>query len=287
MTARVLPHSVDVAWLAAELARKPSDLVLVDVRWKLGAPGAGAAAYAAGHLPGAFFADVDRDLAAPPSPALGRHPLPSAKAFQAFAEAAGIGDATRVVAYDDQGGATAARLWFLLRYFGHDTGAVLDGGVQAWVAAGHPLSKAASTPARATFYAVAHPELLASADETAALARDPAALVVDARAPERYRGEVEPIDARPGHIPGTRSLPFAGNLADGRLLAVDALKARLVAAGLADKPTVAYCGSGVTACHDLWAAAVAGVPVPRLYAGSWSQWAADANRPVSSGAEPG
>ncbi len=286
MTSRPIPDLVSVDWLRTHAA--DPDLALVDVRWKLGVPGAGAQAYAAGHLPGAVFANLDRDLAGPPGPA-GRHPLPSAERFRAFAEAAGLSDGTRVVAYDDQGGATAARLWFLLRYFGHETGAVLDGGLPAWIAAGGPLSTETPAPRRGTFTAVPRLALIASRAEVARLAGMPSraeAVLLDARASERYRGEVEPVDPKAGHIPGALNAPFADNLAAGRFLAPAALKARYVALGLEAQPAVAYCGSGVTACHALLAAAVAGLPIPRLYPGSWSEWSADPEAPVARGETP-
>jgi thiosulfate/3-mercaptopyruvate sulfurtransferase len=283
---RSLPHLVSVDWLRAEVARSPAhphgDLAIVDVRWKLGEPGYGAKAYAEGHLPGAVFADLDRHLTATPGRA-GRHPLPTAEVFRAFVEGAGISDGTRVVAYDDQGGAIAARLWFLLRYFGHETGAVLDGGLPAWTASGGALSTEVPVPARGSFTPLVRPELIAQREEVATLS---GALLLDARAPERYRGDVEPIDPKAGHIPGAVNVPFAGNLAASRFLAPEPLKARYAALGLETRPAIAYCGSGVTACHTLLAAAVAGLPIPRLYPGSWSEWSADPEATVARGDAP-
>jgi thiosulfate/3-mercaptopyruvate sulfurtransferase len=236
--------------------------------------------YEAGHIPGAVFADIDRDLAAAPGDR-GRHPLPSKEAFEALMARLGIADATRVVAYDDQGGATAARLWFLLRYFGHETGAVLDGGVQAFAAAGHALETATPTPRmQGSFAATPCPGLLASKESVRAGIGSGRRLLLDARAGERYRGEVEPIDPRPGHIPGAVNAPYAGNLASGKLLSPDALEARFRALGAGTKETVVYCGSGVTACHDLLALAIAGWPEAKLYPGSWSEWSRDADAPV-------
>jgi len=280
-TSRVIPHVVQVDDLPS-LAEK-GDIRLVDVRWRLGDPAAGPAMYARGHIPGAVFADIDRDLAAPPGER-GRHPLPSKQAFEAVMQRLGIADATRVVAYDDQGGATAARLWFLLRYFGHETGAVLDGGVGAFVAAGHALETALPSPdPRGPFTATPHPELLASCDAVRAGLGGSTTLLLDARAGERYRGEVEPIDPRPGHIPGALSAPFGENLRAGKLLPKGALEARYRGLGAGTKETVVYCGSGVTACHDLLALAVAGWPDAKLYPGSWSEWSRDPEAPIAVG----
>jgi thiosulfate/3-mercaptopyruvate sulfurtransferase len=282
MSARVIPYVVSVDELLA-LQRAGGDVRLVDVRWRLGKPEAGPAAYATGHLPGALFADIDKDLAAPPG-AHGRHPLPSKEAFEALMKRLGIGDRTLVVAYDDQGGATAARLWFLLRYFGHETGAVLDGGIDAFVKEGHALDTSVAPSRVVSFTATPHPELLLAREAVVAGLRDPARLLLDARAGERYRGEVEPIDPRAGHIPGAVSAPYAENLAKGELLSADALAARYRALGADDCETVVYCGSGVTACHDLLALAVAGYDDAKLYPGSWSEWSSDPDAPIATGA---
>jgi thiosulfate/3-mercaptopyruvate sulfurtransferase len=280
MASRVIPHVVQVDELVVLMAS--ADVRVVDVRWRLGDPGAGPAAYARGHVPGAVFADIDRDLAAPPG-ARGRHPLPSAAAFAALMQRLGVGDETRVVAYDDQGGATAARLWFLLRYFGHETGAVLDGGMGAFVQAGHALETVARTPPKvASFTATPRPELVVERDAITAGLDRPDRLLLDARAGERYRGEIEPIDPRAGHIPGAVNAPYAGNLAAGKLLPEESLRDRYRALGADTKETVVYCGSGVTACHDLLALAVAGL-TGKLYPGSWSEWSRDANAAVATG----
>jgi thiosulfate/3-mercaptopyruvate sulfurtransferase len=272
---RPLPHLIDVDTLTPLRGVR-----IVDVRWRLGDPRAGAAAYAKGHIPGALFADVDRDLAAPPGDR-GRHPLPSPEAFAETMRRLGIGDDTRVVAYDDQGGATAARLWFLLRYFGHETGSVLDGGLDAWTAAGHALETGTATPTPADFHPRVRPELLVErADMMDAV--QSGGLLLDARAPERYRGEVEPIDRVPGHIPGAVNAPFQDNLESGRFRSKESLRERYTALG-AERPVIAYCGSGVTACHDLLALAVAGFPAARLYPGSWSEWCHDPAAPIEVG----
>jgi thiosulfate/3-mercaptopyruvate sulfurtransferase len=272
---------VSVDWLPEELKRA-DNLRVVDVRWKLGDPGAGERAYRAGHIPGAVFADIDRDLAAPPGDR-GRHPLPVASDFEALMGRLGIGDATRVVAYDDQGGAYAARLWFLLRYFGHETGAVLDGGLPAWVAAGHRLETAVPEPPRAEFHAVARPEMLLPREEVLPAIGN-GVLLLDARAPERYRGETEPVDPRPGHIPGAINAPFAGNLSDGKFLPAEALAERYRKLGVNEgRTTAAYCGSGVTATHDLLALELAGISDVLLYPGSWSEWSRDPSAPIETG----
>jgi len=282
VTSRRIPHVVGASDLVALLAEP--EVRVVDVRWRLGDPAAGPALYAAGHVPGAVFADIDTDLASAPGDA-GRHPLPSAEAFARVAERLGIGDETRVIAYDDQGGATAARLWFLLRYFGHETGAVLDGGIQAFVALGRTLETETRRPTRLGRPFEPRVERSRVVDRATVLAGigQESSLLIDARAGERYRGEVEPIDPRAGHIPSAVSLPFAGNLASGHFLSADALKQRFDAAGAATKEATVYCGSGVTACHDLLALALAGYEDARLYAGSWSEWSRDDNAPLAKG----
>jgi thiosulfate/3-mercaptopyruvate sulfurtransferase len=260
---------VDIEWLQANAA----SVVLADVRWYLDGR-SGRAAYAAGHLPGAVFVDLDRWLAAAPSPAEGRHPLPDPEVFAAGMRELGIGDDDAVVAYDDAGGAVAARLVWMLRATGHPA-ALLDGGLGAYDG---ELAREPELRPPAAFTARAWPsDLLASIDDAA----DPANRVLDARAPERYRGEVEPVDAVAGHIPGAENVPAASLLGDdGRLLARDELRARLEGAD------VAYCGSGVNASFLVVAAQHAGLPAPRLYPGSWSQWSGDPRRPVERDSRP-
>ncbi|MHB8416928.1 MAG: sulfurtransferase [Myxococcales bacterium] len=266
---------VSAEWLRAHL--DDPGLRVVDVRWRLGQPGAGRRLYQAGHLPGAVYLDVDGDLAGPPGSGPGRHPLPSPERFAQAMEREGVGDETRLVAYDDQNGAIAARLWFLLRYFGHETGAVLDGGLAAWTG---PLTADHPRPPPRRFTARPRPELVA---DRAAVAGG-GALLLDARAPERYRGELEPIDPRAGHVPGARSAPFAGNIGpEGRFLPPEALRRRFAELGAAPgREVIAYCGSGVTACCNLLALELAGVPA-KLYEGSWSDWSSDPAAPVATG----
>jgi thiosulfate/3-mercaptopyruvate sulfurtransferase len=276
---------VSPSWLSGHLGHP--NLVLVDVRWYLQGK-RGIDEYAKGHLPGAAFADVDRDLATLPGPGRpGRHPLPDAASFAEFLARIGVGPNDVVVAYDDAGGAIAARLWWLLGYFGHDGGRVLDGGIQAWVAAGHPLETAEPRRPPAKRLTLA-PRSSKVADKAAmqAILKKPGAAVLDARAAERFEGLSEPVDARPGHIPGATSAPFVGNLRApaGSFLSPAELAARYAALGALDaSAVVAYCGSGVTACHDLLALSLAGRADALLYEGSWSDWAADLALPAALG----
>jgi thiosulfate/3-mercaptopyruvate sulfurtransferase len=269
--------------LAAESAgdRPP---VLLDVRWQLGGP-PGRSEYLAGHLPGAVHVDLDTELAAPPG-AAGRHPLPDPTAFGAAMRRAGVSSDRDVVAYDGGQGWAAARAWWLLRWAGHRSVRVLDGGLPAWSAGGPPLTSDVPAPVEGDF--VPRPGALPvlSADEAAALARR--GVLLDARAAERYRGDVEPIDRVGGHIPGAVSAPTTGNVAeDGRFLPADRLAERFAGLGAAGGAEVGvYCGSGVSAAHQVLALAVAGIPAA-LYVGSWSEWSADPGRPVATGPEPG
>ena len=275
---------VSTDWLAANL-RAP-DLRVVDVRWYLDPARRGRDAYLAGHLPLAVFLDVEADLSAPGGRRggpIGRHPWPPAEQVARVMGAAGIGAGTRVVAYDDQAGATAARLWYLLRAHGHDRVAVLDGGITKWTADGLPLESGPRSVAPATFEPRPRAGWVLSKAEVAARPSD--ALVLDARAPERYRGDVEPIDPRAGHIPGARSAPYAANLSGGPVpvfLSAAALRERYAALGAERAEPIVYCGSGVTACHDLLALELAGLR-GRLYGGSWSEWSSDPALPVESG----
>jgi len=245
----------------------------VDVRWYLDPARRGRDAYDAGHVQGAVFLDMDRDLAAPGGgrglPA-GRHPWPSEEQVSRVMGGAGIGPGTRVVAYDDQSGAMAARLWFVLRAHGHEEAAVLDGGLAKWLAEGRPLATAAASPAPARFEARLRPGFVLDKSEMTRTHRDH--LVLDARAGERYRGEAEPIDLRAGHIPGALNAPYTGNLTGaGVFLAPEALRARYAALGADRREPIVYCGSGVTACHDLLAMHVAGLRV-RPYGYPSCQW---------------
>ena len=271
-----MPPVVGPAWLRA----RRDDVVLADVRWYLDGR-SGRAAYDAEHLPGAVFVDLDRWLAAPANPGEGRHPLPDPEVFAEGMAALGIGDGDTVVAYDDAGGGVAARRAWMPRATGHEA-ALLDGELAAW---DRPLQQVAPDPAPAVFTPRPWPaERLADAAD----AVDPAAVVLDARDPERYRGDREPVDPRAGHVPGAVNVPCRATLdAGGRFRPVEELRRTFAAAGVtADSDVVSYCGSGVTACHNLLALELAGLPAGRLYAGSWSQYSADPGRPVAVGDRP-
>jgi thiosulfate/3-mercaptopyruvate sulfurtransferase len=211
--------------------------------------------------------------------------LPALDRFGEFLGRSGIGNDSDVVVYDDAGGAMAARLWWLLRYVGHDGVALLDGGFLAWLAAGHPITSDVVAPAPTRFEVRLRPELVVDADEVEALRERGDWRLLDARAPERFRGDVEPIDPVAGHIPGARSLPFAGSLREGKFLTPAELRQRFSDAleGVPIERAVAYCGSGVTACHHVLAAEQAGLSGLRLYPGSWSEWIASGTRPVAKG----
>jgi thiosulfate/3-mercaptopyruvate sulfurtransferase len=278
---------VTAAWLREHHA--DANLRVVDVRWYLTEPGRGRSEYLASHIPGAVYMDIDTDLSAPKGQGPGRHPLPSAETFAATASRAGIGPQTHVVAYDSAGGSHAARVWWLLRYFGHERVSLLDGGWPAWQAAGFPAEAGESQIPPANFTARPNPALVVDAATVDRLRHDPRALLLDARATERYEGRVEPVDPRAGHIPGAKSAPTAGNLRpDGTLLGPEELRARYRALGAdAAETVVCYCGSGVTAAHDLFALHLAGRTDALLYEGSWSDWSSDPERPAATGADPG
>jgi thiosulfate/3-mercaptopyruvate sulfurtransferase len=264
---------ISVAELAAELA----GLTILDVRYAVGGP-PGPAAFAVGHVLGAVYVDLDRDLAAPAGPG-GRHPLPDAAAFARAMRAAGVSRARPIVAYDDWGGRAAGRLWWLLRYFGHPSVRVLDGGWAAWRAAGQPASTAAAAPPAGDFTATPGGMPVVEAADVPTVG-----VLIDARAPERFRGDVEPIDPIAGHIPGAVNVPTAANLdADGRFRAPAELARAYAAVGAVPGADVAvYCGSGVTAAHDVLALELAGVRA-KLYPGSWSGWITDPGRPIARG----
>jgi thiosulfate/3-mercaptopyruvate sulfurtransferase len=274
-----------------ELAGK-TRVAVIDCRFDLTDPEAGRRAYLKGHIPGAHYADLNKDLSAPISPNSGRHPLPTPQDFAATLSGWGIGTATQVIAYDDAGGSFAARLWWLLRWLGHRSVAVLNGGIKAWSAAGGTLQSGEEKPLSkqipgSRISARADSAAVIGTDGIAGFLTDPENLLVDARAAERFAGSVEPIDAVAGHIAGAVNHPFLANLApDGRFLPAPELK-RLWDARLAGRNVshvAAMCGSGVTACHNLLSLEVAGLGGAKLYAGSWSEWIRDPNRPVARGA---
>lgn len=279
---------ISAAELATALAG-PEPPSVLDVRWSLGGP-PGREEYLEGHIPGAVFVDLESELAGAPGPAGegGRHPLPDAHAFERSMRAAGVSDSRTVVVYDAGPSISAARAWWLLRYFGHPCAAVLDGGFAAWAAAGNPVQKdrAGGDPAvesAGDFAARPGAMPVLDADGAAALVAA-GGVLLDARAPERFRGEQEPVDPVAGHIPGATNVPAAGNLdSAGRFLEPAALRARFERAGVSGGVTVgAYCGSGVSAANDVLALELAG-HAAALYVGSWSDWAADPARPVETG----
>jgi thiosulfate/3-mercaptopyruvate sulfurtransferase len=271
--------------LAAELDRADPP-VLLDVRWRLvGAPGRDD--YAAGHLPGAVFVDLDTELCGRPG-AAGRHPLPDPAALQAALRAAGVRAGHPVVVYDGGDGMSAARAWWTLRWAGHRAVRVLHGGFPAWVAAGLPVSTEVPAPRPGDVHVAPGALSVLDAAEAARLAAGDAGALLDVRAAPRYRGETEPIDPVAGDVPGAVNLPAPDYVTDGRFPAAAALRERFAAAGVAeDAPVGAYCGSGVTAAQAVLALHLAGRPDAALYVGSWSNWVADPRRPVATGETPG
>lgn len=271
------------------LLRDPSrHTVLIDCSFDLADPAAGREAYHQGHLPGAFYLHLDNELSGEKTGTNGRHPLPDPDALTARLRAIGLNDDTQVVVYDAQGGMYAARAWWLLRWIGHGAVAVLDGGKQAWIAAGLPLESGTTPDPEAPGHLTRHKALVDTVDADALLANisEPTRLVVDARAPDRFRGENETLDPVGGHIPGAVNRCFKDNLgADGRFKPAAELRAEFgqVLGATSPERAVMQCGSGVTACHNLLALEVAGLPGAALYPGSWSEWSADPRRPVATG----
>ena len=271
---------------------QPSDLELllgddavrlVDCRFSLGDVEAGQRAYAEAHIPGAVYAHLDRDLSGTVIPGkTGRHPLPDIGDLAGYLGSIGIDSDVAVVAYDDSGGAFAARLWWLLKWMGHDEAAVLDGGWSRWRDEGRATVSGKATYEARTFTPNVKSDIVADALEVARLVREGGVSLIDARSSERYAGAVEPIDPVAGHIPGAVNCPYAVSLSgDGRFLRGDELR-RVLAPYVSDE-SVVYCGSGVTAAHLVLASVHAGLPMPRLYPGSWSEWITDPERPVERG----
>ena len=271
---------VDAATLAARLG--DPDWLVVDVRHQLADAGYGERAYAEGHIPGAAFLHCDRDLSALPSGSNGRHPWPDPARLAARLGEIGVGPQTQVVIYDDAQGMIAGRLWVLLRWLGHDRVALLDGGLQAWQAAGQPLTPALPVKRPAGFVARIR-DCLVDAGYVQSFLATSRMYLVDARSADRFRGENETIDPVAGHIPGAVNRVFRDNLqADGRFKSPAELRGEWLAllAGVPPEKVVHQCGSGVSACHSMLAMEIAGLPGSRLYAGSWSEWCADPARPV-------
>lgn len=274
---------VSAATLAQHLG--DSHWLIIDCRFDLTQPAAGEAAYGAGHVPGAIYAHLDRDLSSPITPATGRHPLPDPEHFAQTLSRWGVSADTQVIAYDADNGMYASRLWWLLRWVGHRAVAVLDGGFKAWTAAAQPTSTEIPARPPTRFQARPDRDLWLDAEQVQARAQQPDWRLLDARAPERFLGKVEPLDKVAGHVPGARNHPFSTNLgSDGRFGAPEELRRRYEQsqAGVADDHTIVMCGSGVTACHLLLALEVAGKPGARLYAGSWSEWIRNPQRGVAT-----
>ena len=275
---------------AQQLAERLStpDLRILDCRFALDNPDVGRSRYAEGHIPGARFADLEQDLSGPVvKGTTGRHPLPDPALLQERLREWGVNQDSTVLLYDDGPGAFAARAWWLLAWLGKRDGVyLLDGGFQAWQAASLPVTAQIDEAARGNFTARPDASLVLDADSLSRRLRDPALTLIDARGLPRFRGEVEPLDPVAGHIPGACCAPFTDNLgADGRFLPPAQLRQRFerLLAGRSPDQLVAYCGSGVTACHNLFAMSLAGLPLAPLYAGSWSEWITDPARPVAAG----
>lgn len=280
------PLLVSVAWLSENLNN--AKVKIVDVRWYLASPPKGFQEYQTGHIPGAIFLDLEKELARPAYQGPGRHPLPTPEEFAAVMGHIGVGPDIHVVVYDNSGGGVAARLWWLLHYYGHTSVSLLDGGISAWQAAGFPLSQEIPHPSSALFVPNPQPHMVVDKAHVRALVEIHEGLLLDARARERYEGRVEPVDPRAGHIPGARSAPYMDNVAsDGKMRSVPELREYYTALGAHDaEEIVCYCGSGVTAALDVFALALAGFPNARLYSGSWSDWSSDPGLPAAIGAIP-
>ncbi len=280
-----VPALVTTEWLAEHLG--DPQVRVVDVRWSLLERGKGRAAYRAAHVPGAVFLDVDGDLAAPRGQGPGRHPLPSAERFAAAMSRGGVAADTRVIAYDFGDGSTAARLWWLLRHFGHEPVSLLDGGWARWSAEGRATESGAAAIAPADFVSRARTDDVVDADAVERLRHEPGTLMIDSRLSERYEGRIEPIDPVAGHVPLAVNRPYPGNVRaadDPRFLPAEDLRQQFAALG-ADRAerVIAYCGSGINACQNLFALHVAGFPDGLLYEGSWSDWCSTGIRPAATG----
>ena len=267
--------------------RADTDCIIVDCRFNLADPDAGYQLFLKSHIPNATYANLDKDLSSPVTPHSGRHPLPEAENFSAFLSRIGWQPGMKLVAYDDMGGAFAARLWWLMKYFGLSGAVLLDGGLTAWLAAGFPTqSGEADTPAAAHLTLQAHREMVMSASEVQAGLASHEILLVDARAGERFRGEVEPIDSVAGHVPGAKNLPLSQNLgSDGCFRSSEEIRHlwQPLMGDMSAGQIVHMCGSGVTACFNQFAAELAGLEGSKLYAGSWSEWIRDPHRGAETG----
>ncbi|MFC5647986.1 sulfurtransferase [Paenibacillus solisilvae] len=278
-----MKNMVSLKWLLARMYE--SDVVIVDCRFQLGKPDAGREAYMEAHIPGAVYLDLEKDLSAVVTEHGGRHPLPDIAELTGTLSRSGIGNASRVIAYDDQGGAMASRLWWLLKYLGHDQVYVLDEGFTAWQKAGFPVTAEQKVLIPAPFLATVRHNMLVEVDEVRENLGDAEVTLIDSREAPRYRGEVEPIDRIAGHIPGAINRFWAeGRSSDGKWKNADEQAARFE--GLQQEgQIIVYCGSGVTACPNVLALQEAGFTNVRLYGGSWSDWISYEGNPVAAGDE--
>ncbi len=264
---------------AAELAKFSADRIIVDCRFSLAEPSLGRQQYAQDHIAGAYYLDLEQDLSGEVTATTGRHPLPRVDDFQSALRTIGVQPSSQIVAYDEGAGAFAARLWWLCQWLGHEKVAVLDGGLAAWRALSLPMETTVNEVAalRGAFSAQPKPTMLVDAAAVEGSLAEGAMRLVDARAQQRFSGAQEPIDAVAGHIPGAFNLPFDQNLDEHGYFLPAEILAQRHAGG---ENSVHMCGSGVTACHNILASVHAGLPIPRLYAGSWSEWIRDPQRPV-------
>ena len=280
-----MAYTTLISTAALSLRLDDPELVVVDCRYALGSPDWGEDAWAAGHIRGAVYADLERDLSGPKTGKNGRHPLPDVAALARTFGRFGISGGSQVVAYDQDTGMFASRLWWLLRWLGHDEVAVLDGGFAKWGAEHRPFSVESDRPAATNFQPMVRPHMVATLSAVADRHADPNWRLIDARAPERYSGETEPLDKVAGHIPGATNYFFQGNLNEnGTFRKPEQLRQQLQAALGSAQPdhAICYCGSGVTACHNLLALEHAGISGVRLYPGSWSEWSSDPARPTET-----
>lgn len=276
--------TIDVESLRQRLG--DANLVIFDCRFDLASPSKGLKSYGEAHLPGALYAHLDHHLAGPTGPDTGRHPLPRPEHFFRWLGECGVSRDSQIVVYDDSGGSIAARLWWLLKWIGHDAAAVLDGGWRAWLDRGHPVSSARQKPSPAHLRGRPNDSMVVSTDHVMDSLTSGNLVVLDVRARQRFRGEQEPLDPVAGHIPGARNIPFGDNLDEhGFFLHGDVLRELYIKLlGDISPNRVAFmCGSGVTACHGILAMELAGLSGARLYAGSWSEWIRDPGHPLAMG----
>ncbi len=277
-----MSNLITVEKLSQQLA--DPDLRIIDTRFALSDPAAGYSAYSAGHIPKAIFLDLNKYLSSPVGEHGGRHPLPDMQQFATTLAQAGVGNSNKVVVYDEQAGACAGRLWWLLKYAGHDAVQVLDGGLPAWVEADHATNQETPEFGRSEFKLNLRPHMQVDMDYVKQNLNNPTVQIIDARSAERYRGENETLDHKAGHIPGALSVPFADNLSGNYFKPSEQLAARFVDLGLANaQEVIVYCGSGVSANHSLIALQEAGIENAKLYVGSWSDWISYQDNPIACG----